>query len=94
MKETKNLSIYDLTRKCGEIYKMVSLQQQISRGCDKRSNLHQLYRNISPATFLKKKCCMAMKYELVSRFRRKKTKTFVLNHFQALIDLCLLNTLY
>lgn len=72
MKETKNLSIYDLTRKCGEIYKMVSLQQQISRGCDKRSNLHHLYRNISPATFFKKKYCMAMKYELVSRFRRKK----------------------
>lgn len=90
MKEAKNLSIYDLTRKCGEIYKMVSLQQQIYRGCDKRSNLHHL----AQPRFFKKKCCMAMKYELVSRFRRKKTKTFVLNHFQALIDLCLLNTLY
>lgn len=75
MKETKNrASFYDLTRKCGEMYKMVSLQQQISRGCVKRSNLHHLYRNISPATFFKKKCCMAMKYELVSRFRRKKIK--------------------
>lgn len=56
MKETKNrASFYDLTRKCGEMYKMVSLQQQISRGCEKRSNLHHLYRNISPAKFLKKK---------------------------------------
>lgn len=55
MKETKNrASFYDLTRKCGEMYKMVSLQQQISRGCVKRSNLHHLYRNISPATFKKK----------------------------------------
>lgn len=53
-----------------------------------------LIQKYKPSHVLNKKCCMAMKYELVSRFRRKKTKTFVRNHFQALIDLCLLNTLY
>lgn len=46
MKEAKNLSIYDLTRKCGEMYKMVSLQQQISRGCVEKqfASLIQKYK--------------------------------------------------
>lgn len=54
MKETKNrASFYDLTRKCGEMYKMVSLQQQISRGCVKKQ-FASLIQKYKPSHVLKK----------------------------------------
>lgn len=54
MEETKNrASFYDLTRKCGEMYKMVSLQQQISRGCVKKQ-FASLIQKYKPSHVLKK----------------------------------------